>query len=50
MAQVRSLGTNEGNWPENRSSSRGVGSVPGMSGTLNYLLLMIAVWGQILGS
>ena len=44
MARVRSLGTNEGNWAENRISSLGPGSVPGMSGTLNCLLLMIAVW------
>ena len=47
MARVRSLGTNEGNWPEDRSSSLGAGSVPSMRGTLDYLLLMIAMCGQI---
>ena len=50
MARVRSLGTNEGNWHEDRSSSLGLGSVPGTSGTLNCLLLMIVVCEQILGS
>ena len=50
MARVRSLGANEGNWPEDRSSGLGAGSVPGTSGTCDCLLLMIAVRGQILGS
>ena len=50
MERFRSLGTNEANRPEDRSSSLGVGSVPGTSGTLNCLLLMIALNGQILGS
>ena len=50
MAWVWSLVTNEGNWPEDRSSSLGAGSVLGMSGTFDCLLLMIVVCGQILGS
>ena len=50
MARVRSLGTNEDGLPEDRSSSLSAGSVCGTSETLNCLLLMIAVCGQILGS
>ena len=50
MAGVGSLGTNEGNCPEDWSSSLGAKSVFGMSGTLKCLLLMIVVYRQILGS
>ena len=48
MAWVRRLGTNEGNWPEDRSSSLDAGSVPDTSGTLNYFLIMIVVCELIL--
>ena len=50
MARLRSLGTDDSNWLEDRSSSLGAGSVPSTSETFNCLLLMIAVYGQILGS
>ena len=43
MVRLRSLGTNEGNWPEDRSSSLGAGSVLSMSGTLNCLVILIVV-------